>query len=608
MRLITQLAPRHAQSLPLLFVLFAPCAAAQWSDDRGVNLIVATNPIGTSRYVSAATDDGGLWVVWSTEINGRYTTRAQRYDSAGYPLFAAEGLLALDSGTNYAEAVDCVVTVDGDLVIAVTSGGARLQRVGPGGNLLWGPTGRATPVFGWEARLVALDDDVVLFGRVTTTNSVSAQRYDRAGAEVWGSWVAVPDISWFQFDVAASASDIYVSVFVPVSGPTPYAVGLQRIDGQGGLPWGPVARLISGGAPAYANNGPPSIHAAGANGVVVGYDILLPFGLTSLYVQRVDPSGAQLWGPYGTPITTVTSVRDVWDIAYDDLSDELVAVWSDREAAFPSSPEPFSYRMQRLDALGTRRFAAEGLELVSFTDNSTTDLVALALGAADPSGTGRTAQVVWKDPISQILEGGHVDSLGSQVSGPIELVDRSESRFNLRVYGARSGQPQGQALWLGRPSFFGPETVRAQNFRADGLLGGPVGLGDVRCEGSVSSTGARAELRAEGSAIAARNHLALLGRELPPNQVFTFLYARDGLTPNPGGAAGNLCLSRPIGRGSVLISNAAGQVAERVDLAQLPAPMGSASVGAGETWHFQGWYRDTQGSSETTSGLRIRFL
>lgn len=44
MRLITQLAPRDAPSLPLLLVLFALCATAQWSDERGVNLHQAHSP------------------------------------------------------------------------------------------------------------------------------------------------------------------------------------------------------------------------------------------------------------------------------------------------------------------------------------------------------------------------------------------------------------------------------------------------------------------------------------------------------------------------------------------------------------------------------------
>ena len=83
---------------------------------------------------------------------------------------------------------------------------------------------------------------------------------------------------------------------------------------------------------------------------------------------------------------------------------------------------------------------------------------------------------------------------------------------------------------------------------------------------------------------------------------------------NPGGSAGHLCLGSPIGRlvgGSVLVTGSAGTLREAVDLDVIPQPTGAVAVQAGETWHFQLWFRDSNGgvpTSNFTDGLRVVFL
>ncbi len=67
----------------------------------------------------------------------------------------------------------------------------------------------------------------------------------------------------------------------------------------------------------------------------------------------------------------------------------------------------------------------------------------------------------------------------------------------------------------------------------------------------------------------------------------------QGLVFNPGGSQGTLCLGGAIGRLTqyVMNSGAGGRFSARIDLGDLPAPLGSA-VDPGETWHFQAWFRD----------------
>ncbi|MCP3919886.1 MAG: hypothetical protein GY711_30520 [bacterium] len=111
----------------------------------------------------------------------------------------------------------------------------------------------------------------------------------------------------------------------------------------------------------------------------------------------------------------------------------------------------------------------------------------------------------------------------------------------------------------------------------------------------VNSTGVSARLTGTGSFVASDNDLTLHACDLPPN-VFGYLLAsrEAGFIAAPGGSQGDLCLGGQIGRlvGQIANSGAFGRFSVAVDLTQVPQPNGTAAVVAGETWGFQGWYRD----------------
>ena len=82
----------------------------------------------------------------------------------------------------------------------------------------------------------------------------------------------------------------------------------------------------------------------------------------------------------------------------------------------------------------------------------------------------------------------------------------------------------------------------------------------------------------------------------------------------PGGSMGNLCLAGSIGRyvgpGQIQQADATGNISLALDLTQVPQPTGFVSVGIGDTWNFQAWYRDAVGGSATsnfTDGLSVTF-
>jgi V8-like Glu-specific endopeptidase len=139
------------------------------------------------------------------------------------------------------------------------------------------------------------------------------------------------------------------------------------------------------------------------------------------------------------------------------------------------------------------------------------------------------------------------------------------------------------------------------------------GIGTTYCSPAVNnSTGTDGKMAASGSDVAAANNLTLSAGDLPANQFGFFLNSlTQAFTPNAGGSQGTLCLGGQIGRYNMppQSSGAGGSFSLLLDLPNTPIPTGTTSILAGETWHFQAWYRDLNPASTSnfTTGLSITF-
>ncbi|MEZ5976060.1 MAG: hypothetical protein R3E96_14830 [Planctomycetota bacterium] len=136
---------------------------------------------------------------------------------------------------------------------------------------------------------------------------------------------------------------------------------------------------------------------------------------------------------------------------------------------------------------------------------------------------------------------------------------------------------------------------------------GPVG--SAYCTPAVAnSTGQPGTLSAYGSPFAANNSLTLTATHLPQNQFGYFLNSTSqGLVANPGGSLGNLCLggTSPIGRhnapNEIQNTGSTNTFTLTLDLTNLPSPTGPVAALAGQTWHFQAWYRDFVGGQSVSN-------
>ncbi len=156
----------------------------------------------------------------------------------------------------------------------------------------------------------------------------------------------------------------------------------------------------------------------------------------------------------------------------------------------------------------------------------------------------------------------------------------------------------------------GPGFLQLDNIRMEGDI-----LGSNYCTAVQNSTGSISEMSAVGSLAVASNSVLLGASDMPAFAFAFFITSQvQGFTMNPGGSSGNLCVAGAVGRyvgpGQIQQAGTAGTISLAIDLTQIPQPLGFVSAGAGETWNFQAWYRDSSPSGPTsnfTNGLSITF-
>ncbi|MCP3917343.1 MAG: hypothetical protein GY711_17490 [bacterium] len=125
-----------------------------------------------------------------------------------------------------------------------------------------------------------------------------------------------------------------------------------------------------------------------------------------------------------------------------------------------------------------------------------------------------------------------------------------------------------------------------------------------------NSSGQSAVIDVAGTFLAGEQPVRLSAGRLPQNQFGYFLVGESMGFTQPAASQGNLCLATRIGRYAtdVMSSGAAGTMELDIDIQALPLTP-PAPVVAGETWHFQGWFRDLNPgqTSNFTDAVAVSF-
>jgi hypothetical protein len=506
--------------------------------------------------------------------------------------------------------VDIVTTIGNALLPAGTArvgsnGAVRFQ----GGSLELGFTNGALPnanVFGSEQSLVPFWDDI------NTQSGAVGEIY-------WQETMGMLIVQWhdvefynspgqgtarFQLQVPATGSTWARFVYADIQQPRPNGGGSATIGYQAG---------------GFGNDVQHSFDTAGAVS---------------------DNTVLSLVGPYTPPpplpqLTIVDTTPGTWiDIS---TTGTALSLTDDQELDYPTTVgnSVFPAGTIRIGSNGGVRFTGTGQEL-AFTNTSLPS--ANAFGAMDQvllpfwddinTNAGSNGQIYVHETAGKLIVQWHdVEFFAAAGQG--------SARFQLQVNA--NGNPVAQFLYQdimqGRPNGGGSATIGVQGGTvtqsyqwsfdmagavSDGdvltIVAGPGGVGSNYCNSNPNSTGQLSRLAGAGSASVAANALTLEASQLPTNAFGYFLTsATQGLTPNPGGSQGILCLGGQIGRyvgaGQIKNSGATGSFSLAVNLNATPSPGGFVQVMAGQTRSFQAWHRDNGAipTSNFTNGLQVTF-
>ncbi len=145
-------------------------------------------------------------------------------------------------------------------------------------------------------------------------------------------------------------------------------------------------------------------------------------------------------------------------------------------------------------------------------------------------------------------------------------------------------------------------------------LGPTAPIGTSYCGPAVpNASGRSAWIAATGSDVASIAEFRLTAHDMPLLSSGYFIASQpQGLTANPGGSIGTLCLGGSIGRLAMQIrsTSAVGYFDIEVDTTAVPQANGTLPILMGQTWNWQAWFRDNvagQTTSNFTDAVSVTF-
>ncbi|MHC1630600.1 MAG: hypothetical protein ACXQTG_06610, partial [Methanoculleaceae archaeon] len=291
-----------------------------------------------------------------------------------------------------------------------------IQRMARSGHALWTIDGIAVCIADGDqtAPTVVADgeDGVIVIWQDERTGSngidLYAQRFDLDGNQQWDiDGVLVTGALGDQtYPMAVSDGSGGVIVFYSDDSGTDDDYYMQRVRSSGDLAWDPS------GLPAAAGAGDQmvSVLSDGRGGAFLSVFNIPPSGTATIYAQRVDSSGTQVWGVPGIPVWLESGYSSPASLASDGKGG-IFLFWSDLR-------EILNHRdiyAQRIDRDGAVLWVENGVSICSMDEHQIQPYRAI------PDGEGGAIVVFSHAPL-YVYDGfdiyaQRIDSLGTKLWG-----------------------------------------------------------------------------------------------------------------------------------------------------------------------------------------------
>ncbi|MBA5629181.1 T9SS type A sorting domain-containing protein [Moheibacter lacus] len=331
-----------------LIILMAFTCYGQWTDEYGVNTLVADAPTGDIQ--SIGTNDGKTYVIFWDESDG-YELRVQLLDVDGTQLFGTNGILANDVADNGTWTAIRSQAVDeaGNLYIVFTatnSSSGYLNKISPEGEQIFGASGIEF-ADGWNMNVLPLSDGGVVVGWEPDSYG-HLMKYDATGNPAWDTEIIIdkPDAS-NPFtgigDMVALSDGSFVQMIT--NSATAWTVDAyfwaQRYDGDGNAVWEnpvSVSNKLMRSNRRYSISQENDVVYFGYSGV--------ENNRFDAYLQRINADGTLPWGENGIDFGTDDNYFEMdMSIANDP---ELDYVWAISNITTPAQSQ-YGVSVQRFN-------------------------------------------------------------------------------------------------------------------------------------------------------------------------------------------------------------------------------------------------------------------
>ncbi|MDZ4831368.1 MAG: dockerin type I repeat-containing protein [Phycisphaerae bacterium] len=480
-------------------VVVASPAFAQWSTDPAVNTPICTAAGDSVQPKIVSAPDGGTYVSWFDNRVGGYDVYLQRLDADGNAVWPLNGILIADRSLSSTEDYGACSDGQGGVVLAFGDdrfGGVKttVTRVDPNGVQVWGPNGKQVSTLNVNSPTVALSGDGRIVAAWIEGNATALQRLELDGTMVWAVPVALT-AAGAQLWVADLQSGGGTSVIASMVRQTGFAgaktLRAQKIDASGALLWGaPHVSVFTTGSLQFANF--PNFVPDGAGGAVFSFYTTGPL---QSFAQRIDSAGNLLFGVNGAGVTTTTTrERTGPAVAFDPTTQRTYVAWEER---IPSTSN-YGCSAQAFDATGTRLWGANGSVLLPVAANFGVREVEAKVFDCDPTFLFVRDVAFNNGTIfaARMTAGGAPIWAGS----PVTVCSTRTGHSRLETAIAANGASL-VAVW--EDSRNGNQDLYGDALRSDGTLGpaAPVVVGDLNDDGIVDAADLAILLGAWGPAL-----------------------------------------------------------------------------------------------------------
>jgi titin len=315
---------------------------------------------------------GGAIIPWNDLRNGNWDIYAQRVDSSGTALWAADGIaICTATGTQYGgQSINyqggAVTDGSGGAIIVWVderSGNSEVyaQRVSSSGMVLWTTDGilisAASGQVGHNPS-IASDD---LGGAIIAwedAGDIYAQRVDPSGTTLWttdGVAICTASSNQLRPVIVNDGSGGAIMSWGDSRGPH-WDVYAQRVDSSGTPQWTADGIPICTASESQLYTSIVSDNLGGA--IISWWDER--GGNADIYAQRVNSSGVALWTLNGVPICTASGDQDGLEIVGDGSGGAIIT-WHDERSVSDN------IYAQRVGSSGITMWATDGVGMSTLT-------------------------------------------------------------------------------------------------------------------------------------------------------------------------------------------------------------------------------------------------